>query len=128
MSKADLEMYQERKQLIASHQAELDGDLMTTDSVMGSMSEFPYVERAVVIRGRDIKREQWLRQQIYELEERCTRAEAYIANIPEGTMQALLYWHYIQGMSWPKVRKTMRMRDITVDALKKRVQRFFTGA
>ena len=123
--KVDLEKYQERKQLIACHKAELAGDLMTTDTVVGSMTEYPYVERVVVLHGIDEKRAQDLREKIYALEEQCTRAEAFIAGIADEHMQALLYWHYIKGLSWPKVRKTLRMREITSDCLRKRVDNFF---
>ena len=123
--KDDLERYQERKQLIASYKAELDEDLMTTDTVVGSMAEFPYTERVVTIQGIDEKRALELQKKIYGLEEQCTRAEAFVAGVADEYMRALLYWHYLKGLSWPKVRKTLRRRDVTTDALRMRTERFF---
>ena len=123
-AKDDLEQYQRRKQLVASYKAQLADDLMTTDTVIGSMAEFPYTEQVVTICGIDEKRAQALRERIYRLEEHCTRAEAFIADVADEHMQALLYWHYIKGQSWPKVRKTLRVRDITADYLRKKAIKF----
>jgi len=123
-AKDDLEQYQRRKQLISSHKAELAEDLMATDTVVGSMTEFPYIERVVAIQGIDETRAQALRARIYALEEQCTRAEAFVASISDEYMRALLYWHYIKGLSWPKVRKTLRVRDITADYLRKKTMKF----
>jgi len=123
-AKDDLDQYQRRKQLIVSHKAELAEELMTTDTVMGSMAEFPYTEQVVILRGIDEKRAQVLREKICSLEEQCTRAEAFVAGVASEYMRSLLYWHYIKGLSWPKVRKTLRMRDVTSDCLRKCVIRF----
>ena len=123
-AKDDLEQYQRRKQLISSHKAELAEDLMATDTVVGSMTEFPYIERVVAIQGIDEKRAQSLREKIISLEEQCIRAEAFVASISDEYMRALLYWHYIKGLSWPKVRKTLRVRDITADYLRKKTMKF----
>ena len=124
MTKNDLEEYQRRTQLIAAYQAELDGGMETADSVTGSMHEHPYVERHVTIRGLDIKRAQCLQQRIYELSEQCTRVEAFIAGVEDEHMRALLYWHYIQGLSWPKVRRALRIRNLTADYLRKKTNMF----
>ena len=124
--KDDLERYQERRQLMMSHKAELAGDLMTTDTVVGSMAEFPYIEQAVTIHGIDEKRAQVLWEKIYDLEEQCTRAEAFVATVEDEHMQALLYWHYIRGLSWPKVRRTLRMQDMSANCLRMRIERFLS--
>ena len=121
----DLEQYQERKQLIASHKAELAGDLTVADTVVGSMAEFPYTEQTVTIIGINERRAQTLRERIYDLEEQCTRAEAYVACVADEHMRSLLYWHYLRGQSWPKVRKTMGMREVTTGALRTKVYYFF---
>ena len=126
MSKSDLTQYQERKRLMDTYQAELDGDLVLADTVVGSMQDVPYIARVIPIRGRDIHREQYLRQRIYTLGAQCARAEAFVAAVADEQMRALLYWHYIQGMSWPKVRKTLRERRLTTDALKKRAYKFLS--
>ena len=124
LKKNDLELYQKRKQLIEAYQAELDSGLETVDTVRGSMCEHPYLEHVITIRGQDIVRKQWLRQRVYALSAQCTRAEAFVANVEDEHMRALLYWHYLQGLSWPKVKKTLRMRSITPDCLRKRVDNF----
>ena len=121
----DLERYQERKQLIASYKAELSGGLITSDTVIGSIAEFPYTEQVVTICGVDEKRAQGLRERICELEEQCTRAEAFVAAVQDEYMRSLLYWHYLKGLSWPKIRKRLRLRDLTTGALRTKVYKFF---
>jgi len=123
-ARVNLDRYQERKQLIESYKAEMAEGLMTTDTVVGSMAEFPYTEQVVVLHGIDEKRAQVLQERICTLEEQCIRAEAFIAGVSDEHMRSLLYWHYIKGQSWSKVRKTLRMRDVTSDCLRKCVIRF----
>ena len=125
MTKNELEKYQKCKQLIDAYQAEVDGDSEVSDSVRGSMHEYPYIERVVSIRGQDVKRKQWLLQRIYALSEECTRIEAFVATVDDEYMRAMLYWHYIKGLSWVKVRKTMGMHDVTANCLRMRVETFF---
>ena len=124
MKKSDLEKYYKRKQMIDVHRAELDGDLSTSDTVTGSMEESPYIKRRIIVRGRDVVREQWLRQRIYALSKDCARVEAFVAGVEDEHMQALLHWHYLQGLSWPKVRRAMRERKLTADYLRKKANKF----
>jgi len=125
MTKSEIEKYKKHKQLMAAYQTEYDSDSEVCDSVQGSMLEYPYIERVVSIRGQDVKRKQWLQQRIYALSEECTRIEAFVATVDDEYMRAMLYWHYIQGLSWVKVRKTMGMHDVTANCLRMRVETFF---
>ena len=125
MTKNELEKYKKYKQLIAAYQAEADSDLEVTDTVQGSMLEYPFVERVISIHGQDMKRKQWLRQRIYDLDEHCTRIEAFVATVDDEYMRSMLYWHYIKGLSWTKVRKMLGMHDVTPDCLRMRVEKFF---
>lgn len=125
MIKDDLKEYQKRKQLIAGHRAELDGDMTTSDSVTGSMVEYPYTERVITIQGRNIQREKWLRGRIRVLQRQCARAEKFVDGVEDEHMQALLRLHFIEGYSWPKVRKKLRVRNVTSDCLRMRVANFF---
>jgi len=128
MSRDDLKQYQKRRQLMDAYKAELATGLEVADTVKASMADAPYVERRVVIRGTDVVRAQWLKGRITVLEKQCRRAEAFVSGVADEQMQALLHWHYIQGYSWPKVRKTLQMREVTTEAIRKRVQRFFEKA
>jgi len=122
----DLEQYQKRMQLLAGYKAELATGPIVADTVRGSMSEAPYLERRITIRGVDVVRAEWLRLRIDILEKQCQRAEAFVASVADEHMQALLHWHYLQGLSWPKVQETLKIRYVTTDALKKKVQRFLS--
>ena len=125
MTKNELKEYKKRKQLIVAYQDEIDKGPEASDSVIGSMQEYPYVEQVVTIHGLDEKRMQLLRQRIYALSEECARAEAFVATVDDEYMRAILYWHYIRGLSWVKVRKMLKTCDVTSDCLRKRVDTFF---
>ena len=124
MSRDDLRQYQINKQLIASHKAELTGNITTTDTVVGSEADFPYIEQVVSIHGVDEKRAQELRERIYDLSQQCERVEAFVASVEDEYMRSLLYWHYLRGLSWPKVRKTLGTQGITTDYLRKKTMKF----
>ena len=126
MSRDDLKQYQKRKQLIDAYNAELATGLPVADSVKASMRDDPYLERVVTIRGVDVARGQWLRERIRNLEKQCQRAEAFVESVADEYTQTLLYLHYIKGLSWPQVRKTLKIRDITANCLRMRVERYFS--
>jgi len=126
--KIDLEMYRKRKQLIEIYRAELDGDLTTADTVSGSMAERPYAKRRITMRGQDVVRARWLRQRVRVLGAECARTEAFVAGVADEYMGALLRWKYLEGLSWPSVRRALGERRLSVDALKKRVNKFLKNA
>lgn len=124
MIRDDIEAYQANKRTIAENRVELNGDMMTVDSVTGSMVEYPYIERSIMVRGRNVQRERKLRLENFVLQRQCARAEKFIAGIEDQHIRSLLYWHYIRGQSWTKVRKILRIRKVTKDALRKRADTF----
>ena len=125
MTKNELKEYRKHKQLIVAYQDEIDKGPEASDSVIGSMQEYPHIEQIVSIHGLDEKRMQWLRQRIYALSEQCTRAEAFVATVDDEYMRAILYWRYIQGQSWVKVRKTLKTCDVTANCIRMRAENFF---
>jgi len=128
MNRDDLKQYLKRKQLMDAYKAELATGPIVSDTVKGSMTETPYLERRITIRGVDVVRAEWLRERISYLEKQCQHTEAYVANVTDEHMQALLHWHYIQGFSWPKVRKMLGGQNVTTENIRKKVQRFLGKA
>lgn len=125
MTKKDLKSYIRWKHTIAGHEEELrSGDLDTLDTVKGSAHEHPYIERTLVIHGRNVMYEDWLREEIVRLREKCARVEKYIDGVQDDEMRAMLRMHYVQGDSWTKVRRKMRIKHVSSNALQKRAIRF----
>jgi hypothetical protein len=125
MSKALLSDYTRNYQLLAAYQAELDGGVPVADTVRGSMRGFPYVERVIPVSGTDAERARWLRARVRTLRAKCLRAERFVDAVEDERMRALLYWHYICGLSWTKVRRMIGIRKVGPDALRMQVDRFF---
>lgn len=124
-SKNDLQQYVKRKWRIAAIEDELaNGDFSTRDSVSGSQTSFPYTQRTFVISGQDVRRKEELESSLCRLEAKCRRAEQFVDGVEDDSIQALLRLHYLQGLSWPKVRQKLRARHLTANALRMQVERF----
>ena len=127
MTKKDVEEYIKRKRALVWYQNELDhGDFDTLDTVTESLHEFPYTEHQVTIQGRDVKHERWLRNMIASLDAGCVRVEEFINRVEDDEMRAMLRMHYLQGISWPKIRCGLKDRTISPDALRMKAERFLS--
>ena len=125
MTKNDAKKYIKRKRALALYQDELDhGDLDTKDIVVGSMHDYPYTEQEVTIQGRDVKREDWLRYRIAVLSAGCARVEEFVNGVDDEEMRAMLRMHYVQGITWPQIRRRLTDKEVTTDALRKKAERF----
>ena len=125
MTKNDMEKYIKRKRALILYQSELDhGDFETLDTVVESLHDFPYTEHEVTIQGRNVKREGWLREMIASLDTGCTRVEEFVNGVDDDEMRVMLRMHYVQGISWPKIRRKLMTKNITADGLRKKAERF----
>lgn len=125
MSQNDLEHYSKWKRSLIWYNEELkQWSYQTVDSVVGSMHEHPYIKRTIAIRGEDIKRKNEIIRTIKTLNEKCAKVEAFIEGVKDEEIKVLLRMHYIEGYSWPKIRRKLRFTNITPDALRVKTERF----
>lgn len=125
ITKRDLEQYKQNQWRIAVLEEELThGDFSTKDSVTGSSLGHPYIARSFVVSGMDEGRRAMLEGRLRQLDAKCRKVEEFVDGIEDGEMGALVKLHYLQGLSWPKVRRKLRVRYVTADALRKKTERF----
>ena len=103
----------------------------TADAVCGSMTEYPYIERTVVIRGMEAGHSDIMRRRIALLEHRraklaaeCLGIETWITSLTDSKLRQSVELHFIRDCKWQKVAKIVYGAPRYEDAAKKRVYRF----
>lgn len=101
----------EIKMLEAQYQDLLDRkDRMTSDSVSGSMAEYPYIKHVVKIEGLDIvdrdraarmRALAWERKR--EAEAEVEEIDRWIASIKDSRIRLIVHLKVVRGMSWVQV-------------------------
>lgn len=118
------EQYRSTLKLLDRKQRELADMQMLTDTVRGSMAEYPYTQHTMTVCGRNAAEETALRQEIGQLEEDVKRVRAAMRTVPNKTMRLMLELRYMDGLKWDEVAATMD-EDVSGDAIRKRVEAFF---
>jgi len=105
--------------------------VITTDTVKGSTSYFPYIEHNVKITGIDYKDynrrlkklQRMLRRRIEELIDLVEQANEYIGSIEDSLMRQILTLRYINGLTWEQVAAHIGGNN-TADSVRKAAERF----
>ena len=99
------------------------------DSVKGSMTDFPYIEKTFHIQGIDIENEQQierekelLQQRLEQAEELKNEVEAYLNTIPLR-MQRIIRYKIFEQMTWEQVARKMGRRS-TGESVRKEFESF----
>lgn len=133
MNKEILNQYIDACELIKETQEDIRklrqrGEIQN-DSVKGSMTDFPYIEKTFHIQGIDIGNEQQiekerelLQQRINQAKELKNEVEAYLNTIPLR-MQRIIYFHIFKQMSWEEVATRMGGK-CTGESVRKEFERF----
>lgn len=121
------EQYRTAQKLMAKKQRQLEGMDQLTDTVKGSMAEWPYTRQTVTISGRNASEERELREEIRELEELCRSVKETIRKAPNPKTRMLLELRYVEGLDWEEVAEEMG-EDVSGDAMRKRAEGFFKVA
>lgn len=133
MNKEILNQYIDACELIKETQEDIRklrqrGEIQN-DSVKGSMTDFPYIEKTFHIQGIDIGNEQQiekerelLQQRINQAKELKNEVEAYLNTIPLR-MQRIIYFYIFKQMSWEEVATRMG-RKCTGESVRKEFERF----
>ena len=124
ITKQDLKQYRSRKKEIAYLTKEIaKGPATLTDSVVGSMQEYPYIERVVPLRGPDNTKHARNQERRRYLVERCEAVDMFIEGIEDSELRMYFTLRYIEGQSWMQVATNVE-KDISEDAVKKAVTRY----
>lgn len=125
MTQNELEHYTKWKRSLIWYDEELrQGNYQAVDTVVGSMHKHPYIKRTITIRREDIERKKEITKSIKILSRKCTKVEAFIGGVKDEEIKVLLRMHYIEGYSWPKIRKKLGAYDITTDWLRKKAKKY----
>ena len=86
------------------------------DSVRGSMIEYPYIERRVVVSGVDELQGKRLRKQLQtkleKIQEEIEAMELWLNEVDDAQMRMILRLRYRNGLSWQKVAVAMGHYDV----------------
>lgn len=93
----------------------------TTDTVKGSLTEFPYTEHPIKIHGIDIigydKKVERLRRQyqrkLDELTDKAAEINEYISNVPDPEVRMILQCRYINGLTWEEIEEATGINERT---------------
>ena len=100
------------------------------DTVRGSLSSFPYTTHSVKIEGvrpnkRIEKQEARLSARFERLADMLNEIDDFIDSLQDSQLRQIINYHYIKGYNWVKTARMIGGKN-SVDAVKKRVYRFFS--
>lgn len=98
---------------------------VVTDTVTGSMKEFPYTKHTITVQGKNTDDEQRIRdarkkmrRKLSDIRSEKRKIEAFIESIDDPVMKALIKKHVLEGKSWRAAADAVygfgRMNDNTV--------------
>lgn len=126
MNKIDLEKLKSLKQEAKQLQDELHNLPITTDSVSGSMTEFPYIPHTIKIRGIDEGKARRVRLKLdgklEEIQDSILAMEEWLEGIPDPEMRVILRLKYRNGLREEEIAKEL---DYTRSAIAMKLLRFF---
>ena len=133
MNKKILNQYIDACELIKETQEDIrrlqQRCIVQNDSVKGSMTDFPYIEKTFRIQGIDMENEQQIEREKELLQQRLEQAkelknevEAYLNIIPLR-MQRIIRYKIFEQMTWEQVARKMGRRS-TGDSVRKELESF----
>ena len=107
MTKEELEQLQYLKLEVKQLQEELKSGPPTTDSVKGSMDEFPYIEQTIKIFGADESKAGKLRKKLEKklkkLQDMISDMEEWLDTIPDSETRLILRLTYRNGLKQEQI-------------------------
>ena len=95
-----------------------------TDSVKGSQSEYPFLERTIPIIGIDLTAETLMRDRRKQLAVLRGEVEAILCSMEDSFIATILRAKYVQRKTWEQVATTMG-EGYTPDAVRMACNRYF---
>lgn len=115
MTKKRLEQYRDLKREIRQLEEQYyelvsRKSRMTSDSVSGSMSEYPYIQQVVKIHGLDVvdqaradRMKACALERRRQAEREVEEIDRWISSIQDSRMRQVIYLKFIRGMTWTQV-------------------------
>lgn len=126
MTKTDLEQLRALKNEIRLLEEELKSLPVISDSVKGSMIDFPHIEHNIAIRGVDINIGERLRRRLQrkleELQDRLEDMEVWLDRLEESEMRTILRLRFRNGMTHEQIAKEL---GYSRTAIASKLERFF---
>lgn len=133
MNKEILNQYIDACELVRETQEDIrrlqQRGAVQNDSVKGSMTDFPYIEKTFHIQGIDMENEQQIKREKELLQQRLEQAkelknevEAYLNTIPLR-MQRIIRYKIFEQMTWEQVARKMGRRS-TGESVRKEFEAF----
>lgn len=133
MNKEILKQYIDACELIKETQEDIrrlqQRGAVQNDSVKGSMTDFPYIQKTFYIQGVNIETEQQIEREKELLQQRLKQAkelknevESYLNTIPLR-MQRIIRYKIFEQMTWEQVARKIGRRS-TGDSVRKEFEAF----
>lgn len=101
----------------------LSGAAELTDTVRGSLDEYPYTEHTITLEGRNAAREEELRKRLATLEARIQAVDEAIQAAPNSLLRVALMLKYHEGLTWRDIAAQIG-GGATEEGARKSVARF----
>lgn len=118
MTRVELEQLKSLKQEAKQLQEELHNLPITTDSVKGSMPEFPYIERTIKIVGVDEDKAKKVRKKLEktldDLQEMILVMEEWLETVEDSGIRTILRLQYRNSLSQAKIAEELGRSEKTI--------------
>jgi DNA-directed RNA polymerase specialized sigma24 family protein len=126
LTKEELEQLKSLKQEVKQLQDEIRNMPLTTDSVKGSMAEFPYTYHSIKIEGIDQSTAKRLRnkleRKLKELQESILEMEIWLDTVNDSETRTILRLTYRNGLTQEEIGAEM---GYSRSAVEMKIKRFF---
>jgi DNA-directed RNA polymerase specialized sigma subunit len=94
---------------------------MTTDSVVGSMPTYPYIQHVIKISGVDVddydrkveRLRRSLERRIQDLLDKTAEIQEYISTIDDSETRLILQCRFINGLTWEQIEEETGISQTT---------------
>lgn len=129
MTREDLEKLKSLKHEVRQLQGELKHLPMTTDSIKGSMDEFPYIECTMKIVGIDEDKAKKLRKKLErkldKLQDMIDEMEDWLDTVEDPEIRTIIRMKYRDGLTFKQISIKL---GYDKSSISKKVSKFFESA
>ena len=126
MTRGELEGLRGLKNEIRLLERELRNLPEIRDSVRGSMSEYPYIQRVIPIHGVDTQRGSAIRQRLIHkqrlLQDMVCEMEEWLDKVENPDMRSILRLKYRNGLTYGQIGRELGYSEKTV---RRRIKKFW---
>ena len=128
MTKERLEQYESIKEEITELKAEIDRrkNMLLTDTVSGSSSDFPYTKHTITIKGLEYGIDLYSKRldaKIKELDEERLEVEKWLETVKDSRDRRIFRMYYIEGETFKYIASKLGWADEGTP--RKRIKEYF---